>query len=60
LVAVILIMLAYAVEAAYRPPLWLQAAFWAPVTVALVIGTLRLFKTTLLYARYERLREKGE
>lgn len=60
IVAVILIMVAYAVEAAYRPPLWLQAAFWAPVTVALVIVTLRLFKTTLLYARYERLREKGE
>ena len=60
LVAVILILIALAVEAAYRPPLWLQAAFWAPVTIGVVIGTLRLFKTTLLYARFERVREKGE
>lgn len=60
LVAVMLILAAYAVAATLRPPLWLQAAFWAPVTVGVVIATLRLFKTTLLYARYERVREKGE
>ena len=60
LLAVILIIIAYAVEAALAPPLWLQAAFWAPVTVGVVVFTLRLFKTTLLYARYERRLEKGE
>ena len=60
LVAVVLIGLAYTVEAALSPPLWLQTAFWAPVTVGGVILTLRLFKTTLLYARYERSQEKGE
>lgn len=60
LLAVILIMIAYAVEAVLAPPLWLQAAFWAPVTVGVVVFTLRLFKTTLLYARYERRLEKGE
>lgn len=60
LVAIILIMLAYAVEATLRPPLWLQAAFWAPVTVGLVVFVLRLFKTTLLYASYERSQEQGE
>ena len=52
LVAVVLIGLAYTLEATLSPPLWLQAAFWAPVTVGGVIFTLRLFKTTLLYARY--------
>ncbi len=52
-IAIILIMLAYAVEATLRPPLWLQAAFWAPVTVGAVIYGLRLFKTALLYASYE-------
>ncbi len=54
LVAIVLIGIAYAVEAAFRPPLWLQAAFWAPVTVGTVIYSLRLFKTTLLYAAYHR------
>ena len=54
LVAMVLIGIAYAVEAAFRPPLWLQAAFWAPVTVGMVIYSLRLFKITLLYAAYHR------
>ena len=52
LVAVILIMLAFVIEVNFRPPLWLQAAFWAPVTVGVVIYTLRLFKAGLLYASF--------
>lgn len=60
LVAVLLIILAYAVEATLRPPLWLQAAFWAPVTVGVVIFVLRFFKALLLYASYERAEEKSE
>ena len=60
LVAIILIMIAYAIEATLRPPLWLQAAFWAPVTVGLVIYSLRLFKTTLLYASFERMTDGEE
>lgn len=59
LVAIILILIAYGIEVAFRPPLWLQAAFWAPVTVFGVIGALRLFKTVLLYAAYEKQREGG-
>ena len=54
LITIILILLAYAVEATLRPPLWMQAAFWAPVTAGAVIFALRLFKTMLLYASYER------
>ena len=62
LIAIILIIIAYAIEATLRPPLWLQAAFWAPVTVGVVIYALRLFKTTLLYAAYENQQDdhKGE
>jgi len=58
IVAIVLMLLAFAVETTLRPPLWLQAAFWAPVTVGAVIYSLRLFKTVLLYAAYER--ETGE
>lgn len=53
IIAIVLIMLAYLVEATLRPPLWLQAAFWAPVTVGVVIYGLRVFKTVLLYAAFE-------
>jgi len=60
IVAIMLIMLAYLVEATLRPPLWLQAAFWAPVTVGIVIYSLRLFKTVLLYAAYEKSKEPTE
>ncbi|MEE4289678.1 MAG: DUF983 domain-containing protein [Erythrobacter sp.] len=60
IVAIVLILIAYAVEATLRPPLWLQAAFWAPVTVGVVIYALRLFKTLLLYAAHERQQEQAE
>ena len=53
-IAIVLIILAYAVETTLRPPLWLQAVFWAPITVGAVVFALRLFKTTLLYASYMR------
>ena len=60
LIAVLLILLAYLVEATLRPPLWLQAAFWAPVTVGTVIYGLRLFKTVLLHAAYEKAKDTPE
>ncbi len=53
LVAILLMLAAVGVDMALDPPLWLQAAFWAPVTVVAVIGALRLFKTVLLCASYE-------
>ncbi len=53
LFAIVLILLALGIDATFRPPLWLQTAIWAPVTVFGVIGALRLFKTVLLYAAYE-------
>lgn len=54
LLALVLTGLALAIDAIVAPPLWLQLAFWAPVTVGGVIFALRLFKTLLLYAAYER------
>ncbi|EAQ29517.1 hypothetical protein NAP1_02055 [Erythrobacter sp. NAP1] len=60
LVAIILIMIAYGIEETVRPPLWLQAVVWAPLTVGIVIFALRLFKTTLLHASYENREDQGE
>lgn len=53
LIAVLLIMLAIGVDIALRPPFWMQVVIWGPVTVAGVIGTLRFYKTALLYRQYE-------
>jgi uncharacterized protein (DUF983 family) len=60
IVAIVLILIAYLIESTLRPPLWLQAAFWAPVTVGTVIYSLRLFKTVLLYAAYEKAKDPSE
>jgi uncharacterized protein (DUF983 family) len=54
ILAVLLMMIAVGIETAFRPPLWLQAAFWAPVTVGGVIFALRLYKAALLYAAYDK------
>jgi uncharacterized protein (DUF983 family) len=58
--AIVLIVIAVGIESAFRPPLWLQAAFWAPVTVGAVIYSLRLFKTVLLYAAFENSKDSSE
>ena len=54
LIGGIIIAVALGLDAWLRPPFWLQLAFWAPVTTGTVIFALRLFKTVLLYAFYER------
>lgn len=59
LVAAILIGLAMVVDIYLRPPFWLQVLVWAPVTMAVVIGTLRLYKTALLYRQFEAQAEKS-
>ena len=59
-IAALLIMIALTIEATWQPPLLLQALFWAPVTVLTVIGTLRLYKTAMLYRRYAIASEKDE
>ncbi|MFL0357084.1 DUF983 domain-containing protein [Erythrobacter sp. GH1-10] len=54
LMAALLIGLAIGIDVALDPPLWLQLLVWGPLTVVVVIGTLRFYKTLLLYARYEK------
>lgn len=60
LMAIVLMLIALGLEEMLRPPLWLQAAVWAPATVGAVIGGLRLFKTALLYASYQMRAEPFE
>ena len=60
IVALILIGMALAIESTLRPPLLLQALVWAPVTVGVGVGVLRLFKTALLYRQYEIVQEQAD
>ncbi|MEM9501835.1 MAG: DUF983 domain-containing protein [Pseudomonadota bacterium] len=60
LVAALLIALAIGVDITLRPPFWLQAAIWGPVTIVAVIGVLRFYKTALLYRQYELRAEREE
>lgn len=52
-IAVILIILALAIDEAFRPPLWLHAIIWAPLTIAAVLGALRLTRIIGLYRAYD-------
>jgi uncharacterized protein (DUF983 family) len=54
LVAILFMFVALGFDKAFAPPLWLQAMIFAPLTIIGVIFALRLFKTVLLYAAYER------
>lgn len=51
--AALLIGAALGLDALLRPPLWLSALVWAPLTVGGVIFALRFYRTALLYRQYE-------
>ena len=55
LLALVMAGLPLPIDALLPPPLWLQFAFWAPATVGGVLFALRLYKTAMLHAAYERL-----
>jgi uncharacterized protein (DUF983 family) len=53
-IAAVLITLALTVDEALRPPLWVHALVWAPLTIGSVIGALRLVKMAGLQRAFER------
>lgn len=50
----LVVMLAMWVQIAAEPPFWVHVVLWLPLTVALVIGGLRLAKAWLLITEYRR------
>lgn len=44
--------LAFVLETAVEPPLWVHAAVWAPVTIGLSVGLLRPLKGLTIAAQY--------
>lgn len=52
--------LAISVELAFRPPLWLHALMWVPVTTLAVVFGLRVAKAALLASEFHnRAKEAG-
>ena len=55
----IVTILALAVDAAFRPPLWVHALIWIPVTIALIVVSLRVAKGALLALEYRNAAREG-
>ncbi len=58
--ATLLITAAVLIDDALRPPIWLQALIWAPLTVGVVLGALRLFKAISVFGAYEAGQQENE
>lgn len=52
IVGAVLVGLALWLELAASPPFWLHVLLWVPLTVALVMGGLRIAKAALLASEY--------
>jgi uncharacterized protein (DUF983 family) len=60
LVGALIAGLAIALELAAEPPVWVHVVLWPPVTLALVLGSLRLAKAALLALEYRHRAREGE
>lgn len=52
-IGAIMVALAIWLDVAASPPLWVHALIWIPLTVAAVLGGLRVSKAALLAAEYK-------
>jgi uncharacterized protein (DUF983 family) len=47
------------VELRYAPPFWLHALIWGPLTIALCLGLLPVFKALLIALQYRFRHDEG-
>lgn len=50
---------AVTVQLAFEPPFWVHILLWLPLTLALVIGLLRIAKAALLQLEYRNRAREG-
>ena len=55
----IVTILALAVDFAFAPPWWVHALIWVPVTIAMILGSLRIAKAALIGAEYRNAAREG-
>jgi uncharacterized protein (DUF983 family) len=56
----LVIILAFILEIATHPPFWVHALLWVPLTVVLVILSLRVAKGALLVAEHRNKAREGQ
>ena len=56
----IITALAVTVELKFAPPFWLHIMLWLPLTIALVVGLLRIAKGALLVLEYRNRAREGK
>ncbi|MBB6123301.1 DUF983 domain-containing protein [Sphingobium subterraneum] len=59
IIGAVMLGLALALEFSVHPPLWLHVILWAPLTIASVIGSLRIAKGALLALEYRNRAREG-
>ena len=52
-------ILALVVDALFRPPLWVHVLLWVPITIAMIVGSLRVAKAALIAAEYRNAAREG-
>ncbi len=59
-VGALIITMALLFDTAVHPPFWVHVIIWIPVTVAMVIGALRVVKGALLASEYRNRAGEGK
>lgn len=59
IVGAIVTILAITVQLKFEPPFWVHILLWLPVTLALVLGLLRIAKGALLVLEYRNRAREG-
>lgn len=59
IVGAIILGLALAIEANFHPPFWVHIMLWVPLTVAAVVGSLRVSKALLLILEHRNQAREG-
>jgi uncharacterized protein (DUF983 family) len=59
IVGAIITGLAIAVQLSVEPPFWVHILLWVPLTLALVLGLLRIAKAALLVLEYKNRAREG-
>ncbi len=59
IVGAIITGLAIAVQLTFEPPVWVHILLWLPLTLALVLGLLRIAKAALLVLEYKNRAREG-
>jgi uncharacterized protein (DUF983 family) len=59
-IGALIIVLALIVDTAFRPPFWVHAVIWVPVTAGLVVILLRFTKAALLILEYRNQAGEGK